>query len=661
MALLLAAPAAATVYLAFNEGGFFPATPAFLAIVTLQLLVLRTLLADRPFEGIGAAAGIAAAGLAGLAVWQLLSATWSDSSARALVEFDRTLLYLTTFVLFASLGRSFARTAWLIRGLAAAMVVICGIGLVSRVLPDVLTVENDLSPDRLSYPITYWNAEGLLAAIAMILCLHLTCSGREPRVVRALAAAAFPVLAATLILTYSRGGIVVALLGLVAYAVLGRPRTLLSGLVAVVPFTALTAVVTYGADQLGRDDYVTAGVSEGHDVASVVIGCMLAAAVVRAVLTAFLDPRLVRSRIEILSRVPVPRRVLFGGAAVVAVVVIVATGTPSAISRQYDRFVEGSQPTGSTRDRLTDASSTGRIEQWNVALDGWKDAPLAGSGAGMFQLDFYRDREDADLIVTDGHSLYLETLDELGLVGLVLLLAALIAIVAAAARGLPTQRRSQAAAVLSAVVAWILAAGIDWHWEMPVVTVWLFALGGVAAARPLATAAATARPTMGSTGRATLAIGWLVAAIAPLLVMTSGTRIAVAGGAFAKGDCQQARAKSLDAIDYLAARPEPYAIVGFCALASDFPEAAVDALRKAHDRDPKSWEYQLGLATAIAATGADPGPQIREALRNNPHDPLVQSAARQLLAARSPAARRRAARRVYDETFYSYRLTVQNL
>ncbi len=85
--------------------------------------------------------------------------------------------------------------------------------------------------------------------------------------------------------------------------------------------------------------------------------------------------------------------------------------------------------------------------------------------------------------MVDAHGLYPETLGELGLVGLILLVTALVAILAGLAVRIRGKDRTVYAALFAATLAWMLAAAVDWHWEMPVVTLWLFAAGG-AAPRP---------------------------------------------------------------------------------------------------------------------------------------------------------------------------------
>jgi O-antigen ligase len=71
--------------------------------------------------------------------------------------------------------------------------------------------------------------------------------------------------------------------------------------------------------------------------------------------------------------------------------------------------------------------------------------------------------------VADAHSLYAETAAELGLLGLAAL-ALFFSGVALAAVSAVRRARLEAAGPIAVVLAWALHAGIDWHWEMPAVT-----------------------------------------------------------------------------------------------------------------------------------------------------------------------------------------------
>src|SRR4051812_17673651 len=118
-------PGGLVLYFGFNGGGFFPGTVGFACVILIQLLILRVLLADHPFEGVSRGVVVVGGALAAYATWVLLSGLWSDAHERALIEFDRALLYLVVFLLFAVVARSMSRIPWLVRGLAAAIVV-CG-------------------------------------------------------------------------------------------------------------------------------------------------------------------------------------------------------------------------------------------------------------------------------------------------------------------------------------------------------------------------------------------------------------------------------------------------------------------------------------------------------------------------------------------------------
>ena len=65
----------------------------------------------------------------------------------------------------------------------------CLAGLTSRVLPNVWHTAPAVANQRLSYPVTYWNTLGLLAALGIVLAFHITCSLRERRPARIVAAA----------------------------------------------------------------------------------------------------------------------------------------------------------------------------------------------------------------------------------------------------------------------------------------------------------------------------------------------------------------------------------------------------------------------------------------------------------------------------------------
>jgi O-antigen ligase len=619
---LLPLPGLLTIYFGFNAGGYFANTPAFVAVVLAAFLALKAVFADDPFEGLSRPLVLAGGALALYALWTLLSATWSDSLGRSLVEFNRVLLYLFALLLFGSVARTSQRIRWMVRFLALGIVVVCVSGLITRVLPDVWTIAPNISHNRLSYPLTYWNALGILSSLGLILCLHLTSSLGEPRLVRPLAAGVIPALAATLLFTFSRGGIGAGAVGLVAYAVLARPRGLVTGLLAAGPTTAIALVVAYNADLLASANPTSiAATAQGHHVARVVALCCLAAIVTRTVL-------LVPDRWLERARLPVSRstvRSAFAGAAAIALVIAVAAGVPGRVKHQYDRFVKGNVLATSSdlRTRLTDPGNDGRIDQWKAAIKGFDEAPVEGKGAGTYSLIWDKKRPNQS-VVTDAHSLYVEVMSELGLVGLVLLICMLGMIGVGAVSRAHRRNRTVYMAILAAAIAWALHAGFDWDWEMPAVTIWLFAIGGAILATNAREISSPRMPAFQV--RAAIALSCLGIAIIPVLVFVSQTRLDQSLTAFRQGDCPKAIDKARSSSSALGSRAEPYEVIAYCEASLGYPQRGLRAMQKALDRDPNNWEFHYGRAVMRAASGLDPRHDAHVALRLNPQDPTTNDA-----------------------------------
>jgi hypothetical protein len=110
-----------------------------------------------------------------------------------------------------------------------------------------------------------------------------------------------------------------------------------------------------------------------------------------------------------------------------------------------------------------------RSSYYHVAWHEYLAHPLLGSGAGTFGhywLQSGRVTQWGGAL--DAHSLYLETLAELGPVGLCLVLGLFLYPL----RRVVSQRRLPAVpAAAGAAVAFLVHAGLDWDWELPAVVV----------------------------------------------------------------------------------------------------------------------------------------------------------------------------------------------
>ena len=635
-------PGALTIYLGFDGGGYFPsATGVACAILTIAL-ILRLTLAERPLEGFGLGAGLIAAGIGLFAVWSLVSTDWSNAPARSVGEFDRALLYFLMFTLLATLPRTTETARLVIYGIAGGAVFVCLAGLVTRVLPDVFPIAPNVLEQRLSYPITYWNGLGLLAAVSIVFATHLTCSAREHPLARIAGAAVLPLLASTLFFTFSRASIVVMAIGVVGYILIARPRGFVPALIAVLPPTAIAVIWSYNADLLARPDPTTAAaVDQGQEVFVVLLLCALGAGAARYALTgvderiALIDvPRETRNRIAAIG---------VGALLLVAGTTWIAFDVGDRVSRQYEKFKEGDviRASEDARDRLTVVANNGRIQHWEEALDAFADDPLKGTGAGTYELTWLQNRQSF-FTVRDGHSLYFETLSEVGIVGGLFLFFTLGAIlVGLAARAGPRDREIWAAMFVAAGM-WALHAAQDWVWELPAVTSWVFAAGGIAFARaPGAGAARIVSPPR--LARVVAAIVVLLLAITPVMSGIADARLRDSVAAFKQGDCQTAIDKALSATSALAARPEPYAILAFCDVRLGKLELAERMMNSAIDRDRENWVYHYGLALVLAAQGKDPREQIGWARYLNPNEARVMEIEESLASTDNPDKWRRRA------------------
>lgn len=466
------------VRLAFDAGGYF--APTYLAAGVIALAGTGILLlVHAPHWRLSTSASVALLSLLGLAVWTALSSSWSPVGDQAILDFERDVLYIGLLALafvFAGSGRHARLVPW---GVLAYVLLVCGAGVLSRLQPDVLGSADGITT-RLSWPLTYSNAFGALAAFGFVLATGLAADPRARVALRAGASGAAVVLVVAAYLSLSRGAWVAGIVGLVVLVLLGAHRgSLLVTLAVVLGASALAVVRMRGYD--GLFDDVARREADG-DAYTPQLAFAVAAAVGLQALNA-----LGRTSVpmqDLGRRLRRPAAWTAGACAAVAVVVYaaasdrvegrVAEGTTAAsdwVSRQWDEVMAPASYSQDGTGRLTTAKGS-RSELYRVAMGGFADHPLRGDGAGGFEVRWYRERKLAET-VRDAHSLPIETLGELGLVGAAFLAALLGAITAAVVRsrlrpgGLG---RSPTAAVGAALAVWCVHAALDWAWQVPAVT-----------------------------------------------------------------------------------------------------------------------------------------------------------------------------------------------
>ena len=152
-----------------------------------------------------------------------------------------------------------------------------------------------------------------------------------------------------------------------------------------------------------------------------------------------------------------------------------------------------SRSAGSQGEATASRLSTGagnRYDYWRVAVDAWREHPITGVGAGGYDKPYFAQRATAEDI-RQPHSLPLQVLAELGIVGGLLLAVALLVIAAGAWRRIRAGRREPVVvAAIGVVTAWFVHTSVDWMHLLPGLT-GVALLGAAVLLRPAGSATTT--------------------------------------------------------------------------------------------------------------------------------------------------------------------------
>jgi O-Antigen ligase len=449
--------------LAFFSGGYFDRARLWAGVVAWVGAALAAVVCVRCWPGT-AAARLAVAGLAALSLWTIVSIEWAPLRDAAQQDAQRTLIYLGAVLagIAALRDRRAARAVEPVLALGA-LVIVCE-GLSERLFPGVFQLSRDtIAGGRLTQPLTYWNAMGIVAAVGFVLLARLAGDASRPVGLRVAAPAAGLPVALGLYLTLSRGALLAVAVGVVVLLVLAPNREqafavlvmLLGAAPAIVTAALLSDVRTLGGGLASRE-------TEGLAVFAVLMASILV--IVGAAVT-YLKRHQHRRGATRPDRTV--RRIATAGGIAVALataVVVVVTAT----SR-----VAGNQLPTATSTRLATTESI-RGDFWRVAVRGFIDNPIRGVGAGGFETEWRRERTIV-YSARDAHSLYLETLCELGLVGAIALLGFIAGVVLCARRAYRLDP-VLSAGWIAGVSMFAVHVAFDWDWEMPAVGLVAFVL-----------------------------------------------------------------------------------------------------------------------------------------------------------------------------------------
>jgi O-Antigen ligase/Tetratricopeptide repeat len=429
-----------------------------------------------------------------LTAFTIASIAWSVQPANSWVEASRTLSYLAAFGGAVALARiAPERWAAVVGAVALLAVVVSGYALLVKIFPATLDAGDPVG--RLRLPFDYWNAVGLLAAMGIPPCLWWGSRRESGVLARAAAVPAIAILLLAVVLSLSRGALIISAVGLVLWFALVSVR--LRG--AVVLILGAVGGGAASAWALSNHAFIHDNVSEharvtaGHDFGLIMVAVLVLLTAIGGAAATALD-RVAIAR-ETRRRIGVGLVVLACLLPVAGIGAVAAShrGLTGTISHAWTQLTSpnsgGAAPVPGRLLQL--GSSRGRY--WNEALKVGEHALLKGSGADGFATagTHYTVVIQGDS-VQHAHSFLLETFADLGLVGVVLSIALLVAWAVAAARAVggrarPAEEhvaeRNGLLTLLVVVIVYGVSSATDWTWFIPGTTLTALVCAGWLAGR----------------------------------------------------------------------------------------------------------------------------------------------------------------------------------
>jgi len=524
----------------------------------------------------------AALALFGLGAVSALSINWSLAPANSWLETDRLFAYAAAFAGAVALVRLRA-DSWrsILTGVFLATVVISAYAVASKIVPESLDAVDTVA--RLSVPLGYSNAVGLTAALGIPPALWLGARRDGHGVSNALAAPALCVLLVALVLSYSRGAVLAAVIGSGLW-IACAPLRLRALSVLAIGGAAAAAVVGWSLGQPGiADDNMTlaARSAAGHRLGVILIAALVAA-FAGALAVRFAGDR---------NPLSAARRRQLGVAAVVALalVPVAAVGAAAHSSRGlsgtishdwHELTTPNAQQPGAGASRLGSAGSQQAL-YWSYAIKAFDAHPLTGAGAGAYAVASQRYMTSATKAL-NAHGYVVQTLADLGLLGLALSLAVAAAWTIAAARAAgPVRPRAPGAGagaeriglltMIAVVITFVVHSTVDWTFYVPCdALIALLCAGWVAGRGPSQERPETGRASLRRLARSPFAAAGAAAAIGVALVVAWSqwqplrSEQAASAGALADGNAISAlyTGHGASAVRYLAlARADDLAAV----------------------------------------------------------------------------------------------------
>jgi hypothetical protein len=622
------------VALAVSNGGYSRELTAGATVAIWWAVLIAIALGGRPRSRVPAAALGAGVCLAALAAWTAISIGWASDNGSAFFEAVRVLGYLGVFVLVVIASPRASARAWL-GGIAVGLVVVAGLALLSRFEPSFggdkeLGTFLPAATGRLSYPIGYWNGLAAVMAMAVVLLVWLGGQARAAWV-RAASVALIPWPILVIYLASSRGGVIAAVAGLAVLLGLGPARARMAvGLLLGGAGGGLLILLASRQHELVNGLGGSAAAAQGDQMLAVSIAVVLAVGILRFLLDSSI------------GKIEAPARVTraVGVAALVLVIGGILLAGPSKRWEEFKQVAPVETQSTYVAAHLSSGRGSGRYQFWSAALDAFKAHPLHGIGAAGYEA-YWDQHGSLAVTVRDAHSLFLESMAELGVPGLALILGFLgIAAVSGFRRG-PTRARGGALSVaLAILITGIVSAAIDWTWELSA----CFGLVVLAAALLTGPATLGKQPALGAVtqavddrrgrtsrtrparfglGVATLLVGW-AAIWAGGTVFLTEVRLANSRSAASAGDLSSAVQDARDASTLQPWAAGPRLQLALVEELNGDLRAANRDLGKAIQRAPDDWQLWFVRARLEVKSGDVSGARraLARARRLNPRAPF---------------------------------------
>ena len=391
---------------------------------------------------------LAAAGFRARGVWSIglllaftaltgISVAWSVAPDASWQDAGRMLAYSGLFAAAVALAW-IVPGGWraLLGGTVLAAVLVCAYALLTKVLPGDLALSAEANfYARLQEPYGYWNAIGLTAAMGTIGCLWLGARRAGHALLNALAYPATGLLIVTLMLAYSRGALASLVIGVAAWMCL-VPLRLRGARVLIVGALGAAPVVAWDFSRHAlSSDGVALGVrtDAGHQLGALLCAMLILLTLVGIAICFFGDRRAPAGSTR--------RAVGIALASLLVLLLLVGVGGLAATKRGLTGTISHDLSSLTNPNAPVPANSPGRLtavgsvraRYWKEALEIFEAHPALGAGAAGYETARLRYRTQL-LDVRQAHGYVVQTLADLGIVGLAVSLALLVAWMAAAGR-----------------------------------------------------------------------------------------------------------------------------------------------------------------------------------------------------------------------------------